>query len=117
MNTRYLQSLVITLGSLLVSACLPPTLTVRHMDPTQPVAQVWLDGERTHTVQYGKEVRIPFEPGHHTINTTPPLSRTNAWNPQGEAWHVILERDATLTLLTPKRRRKATLPAQEKVAP
>lgn len=106
-------AIVFSLMSLATSACTTPMLTVRHMDPTQPVAQVWLDGARTETVQYGQEVRIPFEPGHHTINTTPPLSRTNAWSPKGAAWRVILERDATLTLLTPRRRRTAATPSKK----
>ncbi len=95
---------------LLLCACVTPTLTVRHMDPTQPVAHVWLDGARVGTVQYGKEVQVPFSPGRHTLSATTPMSRTNAWSLDGDVWRALLERDATLTLLTPRRRRRESKP-------
>lgn len=92
--------------SLLNSACASTTLTVRHMDPTAPVAQIWIDGELRAEVSYGEDVDITIEPGPHAILAAPPKAKSNAWSPDKAPWHLTIQNTCTLTLMTPSQRLK-----------
>lgn len=93
------------LASTLTMVGCAPVLEIQHRDPTQPVAQVWLDGEQVGQVSYGDAFSMRVKPGRHTLNTTPPGAEINAWNPTERAWTFIIDQSATLTLLTPSSRR------------
>lgn len=103
MSEKFLVPGALT-GILTLVGC-APVLEIQHRDPTQPVAQVWLDGEQVGQVHYGDTLSMRVTPGRHTLDTIPPGAELNAWNPTEHAWTFIIDQSATLTLLTPASRR------------
>ena len=91
----------------LCSACATSTLTVNHQDPTAPVARVWVDGQLRGTVIYGESMTVDVKPGRRVVLASTPQSKSNAWRASKRPWHIIVDEQCTMTLLTPKVRRKS----------
>ncbi len=90
----------IAAACLAVSAC-APSLVVRHMDPSHPVAVVWIDGEIVGNVKFGKEASFGITQGPHRVRARLPKTETSPWHPELDAVPVVIDEGATLTLLPP----------------
>lgn len=83
-----------------------PTLLVRHQDPTVPAALVRVDGAVVGRVEYGDELEIDVAAGWHQIEAVRASDEADGWwsGPR----EVVVEDTCTVTLMTPKARRKST---------
>lgn len=86
------------------AGCAQSTLTIRHQDPTAPVAQIWVDGDLEAEVAYGDDVEVEVKPGHHAIIASVPKSKGNAWRSDRKPWVMVVDGECTLTLMTPSQR-------------
>ena len=91
---------LIGITCILCSAC-GPSLVVRHFDPTEPSAEVRVDGKAVGTVSFGNELSVSITRGPHRINAVKPGVGTNQWSNDSLSWSVIVVKDVILTLLPP----------------
>ncbi len=76
------------------------SIHVRHEDPRNPVALIWLDGKQAGTVAYGKTISMDVNRGPHRLRAVLPggTDRT-PWHPEEPELDVVIDEDATFTLL------------------
>lgn len=100
---RELRSVVVRLAAVALVASLAgcgTSLIVRHEDPRNPVAVIWLDGKQTSTVGYGKSVSLDVRRGAHRLRASLPGKKQNTpWHPEEQELNLVIDEDATLTLL------------------
>ncbi len=90
-------SLILASATLML-ACGAPHLEVRHWDPSNPVAEVWVDGREAGTVTSGTAVRYPMKPGLHHVSVRAPGGLHSVWH--GPPLELVIQyEDAILTLL------------------
>ncbi len=76
-----------------------PSLTVRHLDPTNDRAEVWVNGQQQGILGYGESLKLDLEPGQHRLKATRPGEVRNAWHKEGGEWRVVVLDDVVLSLL------------------
>lgn len=84
-----------------VAGCGSPNLVVRNFDPTQPKAEIWIDGRRVGALAYKEDLSVSLPTGLHRIKAVPPGVTNSPWHPDVEACEVVVEDDAVMTLVTP----------------
>ena len=107
---------IVALALILVTqvGCLSAAIVVRHQDPTQPVAEVIVDGVVRGTVRHGDELELGVERGSHTLSVAEPGRVANAWSEDERPFVVVVDSLCVVTLMTPARRRAGSqAPAQE----
>ena len=93
--------MAVTLAAVgLLGAC-SPSLIIRHEDPTHDRALIWLDGKRAGVVRYDDTLRVRVARGRHTIRAVAPGSDESPWHLDRPEVEVVIEDEATMTLLTP----------------
>ncbi len=86
--------------ALLMAAC-GPTLKIRHRDPTHSRVNVYVGDEQVGRVRFGKQLRVRLERGAHVVRATPEDRDDNPWADDGDGWHIVLDKEAIITLLPP----------------
>lgn len=74
-----------------------PTITIRHRDPTRPLAKIFCDGEAHGQVVAGRELALSLPAGPHTLVLQTKEGRT-PWHPD-DGVPVVLDDGVVLTLL------------------
>ena len=87
----------ITLMAALAAWGCGPTVTIRHRDPTRPLAKVFCDGQAQGQVVAGRELTFKVEPGPHTLQLRTREGAT-PWHPEAGV-PVVLDDGVVLTLL------------------
>ncbi len=86
----------ILLGAVLLAGC-GQRLVVRNMDPTLESAEIWVDERAAGKVAFRGELSIPLEEGPHVVHVR--TYEGERRQDRGRPLTVVLEEDATLTLL------------------
>lgn len=90
----------IGLLAILLGGC-APALLVRHQDPKNREAEVWLNGEKVGTVRFAEELELPVEKGRHIVRVVPPGATDSPWHPDRQNIDLVMDTDAILTLFPP----------------
>lgn len=85
-------------GTCVLAGC-GTSLTVRHLDPENERAQVWLNGQVVGEVRYGDSLELAIGHGQHRLKATRPGEVDNAWNEGGGYWRIVVLDDVVLSLL------------------
>jgi len=107
-----LSGILLFAGSLVGLAGCGPSVTVRHMDPTVPAADVWLDGKNVGRVDFDDSISFGVPVGRHTLKATRALHEENGWSDDGEDWIIVVQDDVIVTLLPTERPDEEAPPAQ-----
>ena len=94
--------------AMVMTGCQSSLLVIRHQDPTQPIAEVSIDGVDQGAVRYGEELELRVKPGAHTLSLTPPGSKTNAWSDDQRPVDFVMDEMCVVTLMTPDTRQQAS---------
>jgi|GEM_PF-4451146 len=100
--------ILILFVSVWMVGCQSSLLVIRHQDPTQPVAQVRIDGVEQGSLNYGEELELRVKPGHHELSLTTPGSETNAWSDDQKPVGFVMDERCVVTLMTPPSRSQRT---------
>ena len=84
--------------ALLLSGC-ATSLTVRHLDPDNERAVIWVNGVSVGEIGYGDSLSVNIEEGPHRLKATRPGEVDNAWLDGGGEWNVLVLEDIFLSLL------------------
>mgnify|MGYP001592733942 CR=1 FL=1 len=92
------RSTIVLLVALLLSAC-GPSLIVRHLDPDNERAHIWVDGMKVGEVSYGESLDLSLDSGLYRLKATRPGETTNPWLEGGGEWNFFMANDVYLSLL------------------
>jgi len=87
------------IAAALIGAGCGPTLTVRHLDPVNDRAEVWVNGQQQGVLSYGESLSVDLVPGQHRLTATRPGEVRNLWHKGGGEWRVVVLDDVVLSLL------------------
>ena len=101
--------ILILLVSTTMIGCQSSLLVIRHQDPTQPVAEVRIDGVDQGSLNYGEELELRVKPGQHELSLTTPGSDTNAWSDDQKPVGFVMDERCVVTLMTPPSRAQSSM--------
>ena len=80
------------------AACGGPELAVRHQDPDQGPAVVYVDDEAVGRISQGDELEVDVDRGMHTVSVMPAGSNVNPWAEDGHGWRIFVDKGTVITL-------------------